>query len=69
MQEWRNGVETNLDDVLQIANVFVNVSKGEMAKHQDLQKSFGTTDQDDIVKEVRDGFSGIARLMIVYNRF
>jgi ribosome maturation protein SDO1 len=52
VQEYRNGVETNLDDVLQIANVFVNVSKGEMAKHQDLQKAFGTTDTDEIVKEV-----------------
>ena len=30
VQEWRNGVETDLDDVLQIANVFVNVSKGEL---------------------------------------
>lgn len=52
VQEWRNGVETNLDDVLQIANVFVNVSKGELAKHQDLQKAFGTTDTDEIVKEI-----------------
>ncbi|KAI0089773.1 SBDS protein C-terminal domain-containing protein [Irpex rosettiformis] len=52
VQEWRNGVETNIDDVLQIANVFVNVSKGELAKHQDLQKSFGTTEQDEIVKEI-----------------
>lgn len=52
VQEWRNGVETNLDDVLQVANVFVNVSKGEVARHQDLQKAFGTTDIDPIVKEV-----------------
>ncbi|KAF9016580.1 Shwachman-Bodian-diamond syndrome protein [Hymenopellis radicata] len=43
VQEWRNGVETNLDDVLQISNVFVNVSKGEVAKANDLKKSFGTT--------------------------
>lgn len=50
--EWRNGVETNIDDVLQIANVFVNVSKGELAKHQDLQKAFGTTDTNDIVKDI-----------------
>ena len=41
VQEWRNGVEKNLDDVLQISNIFVNVSKGELAKHQDLQKAFG----------------------------
>ncbi|PSR72437.1 hypothetical protein PHLCEN_2v11688 [Hermanssonia centrifuga] len=52
VQEWRNGVETNIDDVLQIANVFVNVSKGELAKSQDLQKSFGTTNTNDIVKEI-----------------
>ncbi|KAL4254547.1 SDO1/SBDS family protein [Abortiporus biennis] len=52
VQEWRNGVETNLDDVLQIANVFVNVSKGEVAKHQDLQKAFGKMSSDDIIKEI-----------------
>ncbi|KAI0932847.1 hypothetical protein AcW1_000149 [Taiwanofungus camphoratus] len=52
VQEWRSGVETNLDDVLQIANVYINVSKGELAKAQDLQKAFGTTDQDPIVKEI-----------------
>jgi len=42
-----------LDDVLQISNVFVNVSKGEVAKHSDLQKAFGKASVDDIVKEVR----------------
>jgi len=52
VQEWRNGVETNLDDVLQISNVFVNVSKGEVAKHGDLQKAFGKAAVDDIVKEI-----------------
>jgi len=52
VQEWRNGVETHLDDVLQISNVFVNVSKGEVAKHSDLQKAFGKASVDDIVKEI-----------------
>ncbi|KII86334.1 hypothetical protein PLICRDRAFT_164831 [Plicaturopsis crispa FD-325 SS-3] len=52
VQEWRNGVETNLDDVLQIANVFVNVSKGEFAKTGDLQKAFGSTEVNDVVKEI-----------------
>ena len=52
VQEWRSGVETDIDDVLQISNVFMNVSKGELAKHQDLQKSFGTTDTNTIIKEV-----------------
>lgn len=44
--------ETDLDDVLQISNVFINVSKGEVAKTEDLQKAFGKIDVDDIVKEV-----------------
>lgn len=52
VQEWRNGVETDLDDVLQISNVFTNVSKGEVAKANDLQKSFGTSDVHAVVKEV-----------------
>lgn len=46
--------ESNLDDVLQINNVFVNVSKGEVAKTNDLQKAFGKSDISEIVKEVRD---------------
>jgi ribosome maturation protein Sdo1 len=53
VQEWRNGVETDLDDVLQISNVFTNVSKGEVAKANDLQKAFSTTDVHAVVKEVR----------------
>ncbi|KIJ45074.1 hypothetical protein M422DRAFT_227635 [Sphaerobolus stellatus SS14] len=52
VQEWRNGVETDLDDVLQISNVFTNVSKGEVAKANDLQKAFGTSDRDTVVKEI-----------------
>ncbi|KZT08920.1 Shwachman-Bodian-diamond syndrome protein [Laetiporus sulphureus 93-53] len=52
VQEWRNRIETNLDDVLQIANVYTNVSKGELAKSQELQKAFGTTDINTIVEEI-----------------
>ncbi|GBE78676.1 Ribosome maturation protein [Sparassis crispa] len=52
VQEWRSGVETDIDDVMQISNVFINVSKGELAKSQDLQKAFGTTDTNTIVKEI-----------------
>ncbi|KAF8060956.1 SBDS protein C-terminal domain-containing protein [Lyophyllum atratum] len=52
VQEWRTGVETNLDDVLQISNVFMNVSKGEVAKAGDLQKAFGTAEVADVVKEI-----------------
>ena len=47
-----NSRETDLDDVLQISNVFINVSKGEVAKSEDLKKAFNTTDISTIVKEV-----------------
>jgi len=52
VQEWRNGVESNIDDVLQISNIFVNVSKGEVAKANDLEKAFRTSSTNDIVKEI-----------------
>ncbi|PAV21779.1 Shwachman-Bodian-diamond syndrome [Pyrrhoderma noxium] len=55
VQEWRKGVETNLDDVLQISAVYVNVSKGEQAKAGDLKKAFGNKPQDDIIKEILKG--------------
>ena len=42
---WRNGVEDDIDEVLQTESVFLNVSKGQLAKKEDLQKAFGTTDE------------------------
>lgn len=45
-------METDLDEVLQIEKVFINVSKGQAANSDELQKCFGKTDQDAIVKEV-----------------
>jgi hypothetical protein len=44
--------EKDVDDVLQISNVFTNVSKGEVAKSNDLKKSFGTDDRNTIAREV-----------------
>ena len=44
--------ETDIDEVLQVNNVFVNVSKGEVAKTEDLTKAFGKIQVADIVKEV-----------------
>ncbi|KAF8679965.1 A Receptor for Ubiquitination Targets [Rhizoctonia solani] len=52
VQEWRNGVETDLDEVLQINNVFTNVSKGQASNSDELQKAFGKTDVSEIVKEI-----------------
>lgn len=39
--DWRSGRIKRLDDVLQIEQVFVNVSKGELAKKEDMEKVFG----------------------------
>ncbi|KAJ9116291.1 hypothetical protein QFC22_004731 [Naganishia vaughanmartiniae] len=44
--------EKDVDEVLQIANVFTNVSKGQVAKTADLQSAFRTTDIPQIVSEI-----------------
>jgi ribosome maturation protein SDO1 len=51
---WRNKIETNLEEVLQVATVFTNVSKGMLASSTDLMESFGTTDQMLVCKEILD---------------
>ncbi|KAB2569510.1 Ribosome maturation protein SBDS [Lasiodiplodia theobromae] len=51
--EWRSGVEQDLDNVLQIPNVYMNVSKGQTANQQDLAKAFGADkSRDDIILEI-----------------
>lgn len=51
--EWRNGIEKDLDNVLQIPNVFLNVSKGQSAPAADLAKAFGPkVSVDDIILEI-----------------
>lgn len=51
--EWRQGIETDLDNVLQIPNVFLNVSKGQTAPNEDLAKAFGKSmPRDDIILEI-----------------
>lgn len=52
VQDWRNQVEKDLDEVLQIPQVFQNVSKGLVANNDDLQAAFGSTDQDKIILEI-----------------
>lgn len=51
--EWRQGIETDLDEVLQIPNVFLNVSKGQTAPKEDLAKAFGKDKPlNDIILEI-----------------
>ena len=49
---WRAGNETDLDNVLQIPNVFLNVSKGQVAPNDDLKKAFPGMTRDQVVLEI-----------------
>lgn len=44
--------EKDIDEVLQTHTVFTNVSKGQVAKKEDLLKSFGKDEQTEICKEI-----------------
>lgn len=44
--------EKDIDEVLQTHTVFANVSKGQVAKKEDLIKAFGTDNQTEICKEI-----------------
>ena len=52
VQDWRLKVEKDIDEVLQIPQVFINVSKGQVANNDDLQKCFVNTNQDEIIAEI-----------------
>lgn len=49
---WRQGAEKDLDEVLQTNQVFTNVSKGQLAKKEDLVKAYGTDDHSKICLEI-----------------
>ena len=44
--------EKDLDEVLQIPQVFINVSKGQVASNEDLKSSFGSIDHNEIILEI-----------------
>ncbi|VDO21564.1 unnamed protein product [Brugia timori] len=47
---WRNKTEKDIDEVLQTETVFTNVSKGQVAKREELNTAFGTDNQFEICK-------------------
>ncbi|VDM46513.1 unnamed protein product [Toxocara canis] len=51
---WRNRTEKDIDEVLQTTTVFTNVSKGLVAKREELNAAFGTEDQLEICKLILD---------------
>ncbi|KAJ2233080.1 hypothetical protein IWW45_004464 [Coemansia sp. RSA 485] len=50
--EWRTGVEKDIDEVLQIHQVYMNVSKGQVAKTEELRKCFGTENLNEVINEI-----------------
>lgn len=52
VMEWRNGVEKDLDNVIQIHEIFSNVSKGLAANKNELVKAFKTDDEAAIILEI-----------------
>ncbi|KDE04022.1 hypothetical protein MVLG_05523 [Microbotryum lychnidis-dioicae p1A1 Lamole] len=54
VKAYRSGAQTDLSEVIQIDNVFTNVSKGQVAPSDDLQKAFNTTEVQKIMMEILD---------------
>ncbi|RLN54674.1 hypothetical protein BBJ28_00023403 [Nothophytophthora sp. Chile5] len=51
---WRNGVEEDIDEVLQISKVYENVSKGKFAKKSDWAKAFGVQTEEQACRAILD---------------
>jgi ribosome maturation protein SDO1 len=49
---YRQGNEKDLDNVLQIPNVFLNASKGQVANNEELKKAFPGMTRDEVVLEI-----------------
>lgn len=60
---FREGIEKDLDEVLQSHTVFVNVSKGEVAKNADLVKCFEEVDMPSVPHSVYK----VCKLLLVYH--
>ncbi|GBF92371.1 hypothetical protein Rsub_05573 [Raphidocelis subcapitata] len=52
INDWRAGIEKDLDEVLQTTTVFANVGKGVHAKKEELMEAFGTADEEQICREI-----------------
>ncbi|KAF2862885.1 Shwachman-Bodian-diamond syndrome protein [Piedraia hortae CBS 480.64] len=52
VSSFRSGAETDLDNVLQIPNIFLNVSKGQVAPNEELKKAFPGMSRQDVVLEI-----------------
>eukprot|EP00624_Nannochloropsis_granulata_P000524 evm.model.NODE_11975_length_8694_cov_15.978146.2 len=49
---WRQGVETDIDEVLQTHSIFLNVSKGVLASSKDLMDCFGQDNVEALLRHI-----------------
>jgi len=54
VDEWRRKVETDINEVVQSPNIFQNAQQGKLAHSSELQKAYGTTDTDEIIRIILD---------------
>merc|ERR1719291_133252 len=47
---WRDGIEKDLNEVIQTDQIFLDVSKGIFANGKDLEKAFGTNNNEEICR-------------------
>ncbi|CAK9292879.1 unnamed protein product [Gordionus sp. m RMFG-2023] len=64
VQSWRNKIEKDIDEVLQTPVVFANLSRGQIAKKEDLISAFGTDNMMeaclkalDVIKKLKETIS------------
>ncbi len=54
VEAFRDRIEQDMSNVLQSRQFFINVSKGSLAKVEEVEKAFGTDDHDAILREILD---------------
>lgn len=52
VMNWRNKLEKDIDEVLQTHAVFTNVSKGQVAKTDDIKRVFGTESHEEVCLQI-----------------
>jgi len=50
VRDWRNGVEKDLDEVLQTTTIFKNVAQGRVANQAEIKAAFGDSEEEAICK-------------------
>ena len=48
LSSWRSGIESDLDEVLQVQDVFLDVVNGKRAKRNEVLQAFDCTDLDSV---------------------